>query len=178
MPKVSEVNCRILEVCTSRTLSLPAMSSTKDVKEYNILGRLDKGKLSTAINLMTGMWEKYCIVSSIMVPKTNCHLKISVPSISEKGNSHWDIVKPSDTNALACGVMVILLHDNTHIARKIQELLLKFKWEVSSYTPPNKAQIWHQICVTNTYLEQGYPQAMRCENNSRELAHLEGTSFL
>ncbi|GBN69393.1 hypothetical protein AVEN_13375-1 [Araneus ventricosus] len=33
---------------------------------------------------------------------------------------------------------VILLQDNTHIARRIQELLQKFKWEVRShpsYTP-------------------------------------------
>ncbi|GBL70141.1 hypothetical protein AVEN_36577-1 [Araneus ventricosus] len=28
---------------------------------------------------------------------------------------------------------VNLLHENTHIARKTQELLLKLKWEVSSY---------------------------------------------
>ncbi|GBL88884.1 hypothetical protein AVEN_158987-1 [Araneus ventricosus] len=30
---------------------------------------------------------------------------------------------------------VILLHDNTHIARKTQELLQKFKWEVWSHPP-------------------------------------------
>ncbi|GBM03750.1 hypothetical protein AVEN_134965-1 [Araneus ventricosus] len=30
---------------------------------------------------------------------------------------------------------VILLHDNTHIARKTQELLQKFKWKVWSHPP-------------------------------------------
>ncbi|GBL88102.1 hypothetical protein AVEN_133747-1 [Araneus ventricosus] len=30
---------------------------------------------------------------------------------------------------------VILLNDNTHIARKTQELLQKFKWEVWSHSP-------------------------------------------
>ncbi|GBO07579.1 hypothetical protein AVEN_105133-1 [Araneus ventricosus] len=39
---------------------------------------------------------------------------------------------------------VILLHDNTHAARKTQELLQKFKWEVCS-PPPHAAQIWHTI---------------------------------
>ncbi|GBO38341.1 hypothetical protein AVEN_158615-1 [Araneus ventricosus] len=32
--------------------------------------------------------------------------QISVPPISEKGNSHWVIMKLSDANSLACGVMV------------------------------------------------------------------------
>ncbi|GBN31486.1 hypothetical protein AVEN_33003-1 [Araneus ventricosus] len=43
---------------------------------------------------------------------------------------------------------VILLHDNTHTARKTQELLRKFKWEVWSHTP--NSRVW----VPNTYLEQ------------------------
>ncbi|GBM87398.1 hypothetical protein AVEN_168646-1 [Araneus ventricosus] len=30
---------------------------------------------------------------------------------------------------------VILLHDNTHTARKTQEMLRKFKWEVWSHHP-------------------------------------------
>ncbi|GBN21017.1 hypothetical protein AVEN_145144-1, partial [Araneus ventricosus] len=40
---------------------------------------------------------------------------------------------------------VILLHDNTHIAGKTQELLRKFKWEISSHPtvhfrfPPDSA---------------------------------------
>ncbi|GBL78939.1 hypothetical protein AVEN_48909-1 [Araneus ventricosus] len=36
---------------------------------------------------------------------------------------------------------IILLHDNTHISRKTQEFLQKFKWEVWSHLPysPNLA---------------------------------------
>ncbi|GBN25991.1 hypothetical protein AVEN_253102-1, partial [Araneus ventricosus] len=45
---------------------------------------------------------------------------------------------------------VILLHDNTHISRKTQELLQKFKWEVWSPPPPHTAQIWHSFWVPNT----------------------------
>ncbi|GBN54224.1 hypothetical protein AVEN_87129-1 [Araneus ventricosus] len=48
---------------------------------------------------------------------------------------------------------VILLHDNTHTARKTQELLQKFKW--NSDATPHTTQIWHPIWVPNTYLEQG-----------------------
>ncbi|GBO38951.1 hypothetical protein AVEN_73504-1 [Araneus ventricosus] len=48
---------------------------------------------------------------------------------------------------------VILLHDNTHTARKTQELLRRFKWEVWSHPPTS--QIRHSIWVLNTYLEQG-----------------------
>ncbi|GBM74928.1 hypothetical protein AVEN_8596-1 [Araneus ventricosus] len=48
---------------------------------------------------------------------------------------------------------IFFLHD-THTARKTQEFLLKFKWEVWSYTPT--ALIRHQNWVPNIYLEQGY----------------------
>ncbi|GBM07965.1 hypothetical protein AVEN_46782-1 [Araneus ventricosus] len=61
--------------------------------------------------------------------------EICVPSILEKGNNHWTIVKLSDANAsgmLSDGV--IILHV-THTARKTQELLQKFKWEVWSHSP-------------------------------------------
>ncbi|GBM68399.1 hypothetical protein AVEN_86456-1 [Araneus ventricosus] len=34
-------------------------------------------------------------------------------------------------------VSVLLLHDSTHTARKTQELLQKFKWEVCSHLPYN-----------------------------------------
>ncbi|GBN00207.1 hypothetical protein AVEN_213893-1 [Araneus ventricosus] len=49
--------------------------------------------------------------------------------------------------------VVILLHGNTHTARKTQEWLRKFKWEV--WIHPPTAQIRHPIWVPNTYLEQG-----------------------
>ncbi|GBN40327.1 hypothetical protein AVEN_21585-1 [Araneus ventricosus] len=39
---------------------------------------------------------------------------------------------------------VILLHDNTHIARKTQELLRKFKWAVWSH-PPNNPDLAHNL---------------------------------
>ncbi|GBM85035.1 hypothetical protein AVEN_248967-1 [Araneus ventricosus] len=43
---------------------------------------------------------------------------------------------------------ITLLHDNTHIARKTQELLQTFKWEVWSHL--HTAQNWHLIWVPNT----------------------------
>ncbi|GBN49498.1 hypothetical protein AVEN_59859-1 [Araneus ventricosus] len=69
----------------------------------------------------------------------------------------------------------MLLHDNTHTAHKIQELLQKFKWEVWSH--PHIAQIWQPIWVPNTYLEQGSLK-QQCENSCRELAQWAGIRFL
>ncbi|GBL98472.1 hypothetical protein AVEN_111603-1 [Araneus ventricosus] len=40
---------------------------------------------------------------------------------------------------------VILLHDDTHIARKTQELLQKFKWEVWSQ-PPYSPDLAPNLC--------------------------------
>ncbi|GBN59480.1 hypothetical protein AVEN_96114-1 [Araneus ventricosus] len=51
---------------------------------------------------------------------------------------------------------VNLLHDNTYNARKTQELMRKFKWEVWS---PSADQIRHPIWVPDTYLEQGSLQS-------------------
>ncbi|GBL87417.1 hypothetical protein AVEN_203131-1 [Araneus ventricosus] len=47
---------------------------------------------------------------------------------------------------------VILQHNNTHTARKTQELLRKFKWEICSQ--PLTAQTRHPIWVPNSYVEQ------------------------
>ncbi|GBM39441.1 hypothetical protein AVEN_126321-1 [Araneus ventricosus] len=85
-------------------------------------------------------------VLSIETVLGNC---LSVRSILEKGNNQWAIMNLADANALD----ITVLHDNTHTARKTQELLRKFKWEVWSHSPT--AQIWHQIWVPSTYLEQG-----------------------
>ncbi|GBM84889.1 hypothetical protein AVEN_130542-1 [Araneus ventricosus] len=56
---------------------------------------------------------------------------------------------------------VILLHGNTHTARKTQELLQKFKCEIWSH-PPHTPHIWHPIWVPNTYLEKSSLQTERC----------------
>ncbi|GBM69307.1 hypothetical protein AVEN_112651-1, partial [Araneus ventricosus] len=50
---------------------------------------------------------------------------------------------------------IILLHDNTHTARKIQQLLRKFKWEVWSHPTPYSPDSALNLWVPNTYLEQG-----------------------
>ncbi|GBO42474.1 hypothetical protein AVEN_147878-1 [Araneus ventricosus] len=58
-------------------------------------------------------------------------LQISVLQFRKKGNSHWAINegirrrRPGMLND-----SVTLLYDNTHTARKTQELLQKFKWGV------------------------------------------------
>ncbi|GBM46158.1 hypothetical protein AVEN_48682-1 [Araneus ventricosus] len=60
--------------------------------------------------------------------------QISVPSISEKGNSHCVIVKSirrKSPGMLSDGA--IFLNGNTHTARKTPELPQNFKWEVGSY---------------------------------------------
>ncbi|GBN99374.1 hypothetical protein AVEN_147270-1 [Araneus ventricosus] len=65
---------------------------------------------------------------------------------------------------------VILLHDNTHTARKTQELLRKFKWEVwshpySSYSAPN---------LGSKHLSG---RRFSCGNNSREVTQWTGRDF-
>ncbi|GBM38717.1 hypothetical protein AVEN_252912-1 [Araneus ventricosus] len=61
---------------------------------------------------------------------------------------------------------VILLCDNTHTARKAQELLQKFKCEDWSQ-PPHTVQIWPPIWFPNTYMEQGsFQTAMRKQMGS------------
>ncbi|GBM68629.1 hypothetical protein AVEN_168823-1 [Araneus ventricosus] len=69
---------------------------------------------------------------------------------------HREAIRRKRPGILSDGVT--LLHDNTHTARKTQELLQKFKWEVwiHLYT----AQIWHPILITNTYLEQSSLQTV------------------
>ncbi|GBN48316.1 hypothetical protein AVEN_249193-1 [Araneus ventricosus] len=48
--------------------------------------------------------------------------------------SHREAIRRKRPGMLCDGV--ILLHDNTHTARKTQELPRKFKWEVWSHQPP------------------------------------------
>ncbi|GBO28669.1 hypothetical protein AVEN_267907-1, partial [Araneus ventricosus] len=74
-------------------------------------------------------------------------------NFEEKGNSHWanhEAIRRKRPGMLSDGV--IRLHSNTHTARKTQELLQKFKWEIWSHPPT--VQIRHPIWVPNTYLEQ------------------------
>ncbi|GBN97732.1 hypothetical protein AVEN_248272-1 [Araneus ventricosus] len=66
---------------------------------------------------------------------------------------HRDVIRRKRPGMFSDGI--ILLHDdNTHTARKTEELLLKFKWEVWSHHP-HRPQIRHLVEVPNTYLEQG-----------------------
>ncbi|GBM62001.1 hypothetical protein AVEN_199306-1 [Araneus ventricosus] len=56
---------------------------------------------------------------------------VKCPSISEKENSHWsngEVIRRKRLGLLSDDV--ILLHDNTHTARKTQKLMQKFKWEI------------------------------------------------
>ncbi|GBL84961.1 hypothetical protein AVEN_42219-1 [Araneus ventricosus] len=46
---------------------------------------------------------------------------------------HREVIRRKRPDMLGGGV--IFLHDNTHTARKTQELLQKFKWEVWSKLP-------------------------------------------
>ncbi|GBN36599.1 hypothetical protein AVEN_185515-1 [Araneus ventricosus] len=59
---------------------------------------------------------------------------------------------------------VIRLHNNTHTARKIQELLQKFKWKFWSHLPT--VQIRHPIWFPNTYLEQRSLQGVLDDSSS------------
>ncbi|GBN81202.1 hypothetical protein AVEN_212426-1 [Araneus ventricosus] len=74
-------------------------------------------------------------------PLNRTLFQINVLSILERGNSHWEIVKPSD-GMLSDGA--ILLHDNAHTARETQELLQKFKWKVWSL-PPYSPDFRHNL---------------------------------
>ncbi|GBM56250.1 hypothetical protein AVEN_101532-1 [Araneus ventricosus] len=78
--------------------------------------------------------------------------QIIVPSILGKGNSHWAIVKPSDSKALASLVMT----SSSCMAISILLAKLKNWWNISSGKSgaPHTAQIWHPIWVPNTHMEQ------------------------
>ncbi|GBN23016.1 hypothetical protein AVEN_141954-1 [Araneus ventricosus] len=70
---------------------------------------------------------------------------------------------------------VILLPDNTHTARKTQELLQKFKWEVWSH--PHTAQIWLTIWIPNTYLEQGVSSDSDAKTAAENWINEKGRDF-
>ncbi|GBN45810.1 hypothetical protein AVEN_183342-1, partial [Araneus ventricosus] len=99
---------------------------------------------------------------------------ISVPSISEKGNSlgHREAIRRKCPGMLSDDV--ISLYDNAHTARETQELLQKFKWEVGSHPPLYTVQIWHPIWVQNTYLKQDSLQKVMWKQ-LWELAQWAGT---
>ncbi|GBO23818.1 hypothetical protein AVEN_79144-1, partial [Araneus ventricosus] len=80
---------------------------------------------------------------------------ISVPSISEKGNSHWAIVKPSDTNALACSVMV------SSSCMAIPKLLAKLK----------------NCCESSSGKSEATPHTQARFGTQYVFKHLSATSF-
>ncbi|GBM51795.1 hypothetical protein AVEN_4308-1 [Araneus ventricosus] len=61
---------------------------------------------------------------------------------------------------------VILLHDNTHTARKTQELLQKYKWEVWSHPPysPDSAPNLGSKHLSGTRFSSNSPVKTAAEN--------------
>ncbi|GBM73667.1 hypothetical protein AVEN_201112-1, partial [Araneus ventricosus] len=100
--------------------------------------------------------------------------QISVPSISEKGNSHWAIVKLSDENALAGLVMV-----SSSAFMVIPILLSKLKNCCESPSGKSGAtpiqsrfatQSGFETRIWNKFLLKQW-----CENSCRELDQWAGT---